>query len=801
MLREVAKKYILLTLMVFCMPGRLAAEDLLVGAIRSELEKERKQSLKDRRALATIDLKKLNSDEERGVVLFAQGLQAMEINSNVAAENFDAAKKMFPTNSPLAQLMSIYYGRATVSGRNAKAILNRLKTQVKAAGSSARIWKPEQFSIMIEILMTLKLDSLLATTWMEMETRVKPAMRDEGVAKKIANYLNYRNVDSKNELISIVESLAGGYPHSENGRWAFQKLQRLQCVADDRKNGKEKYIFSMSLINRLASNTNLDEGLKQFLAELTKGRLRDLTGNVKILTPTERVSYLISIRLWNEAKRSVEEDVARFTGSSSVEGRQELGKSLSQLGQIQGKQGEYQAAARTWSLYIELFGKENECRMAYESLADSLARLRVHSAAAKIYENLSKSPSVDPLLKWHHFWNTYLGGDYRAALALLDRAGYVPPRDRLIQGGLNYWRAKILERLKLTDESNVLYRRILIENGDTFYAMLILARKPNLRDADTGNFMTYDLSVGLSGDSEGAAIAGAKGEILTLPEDNVVKAGDVLASANYSSDVRAISALAKWSQVQLGRRLLRHLPTTAALSSTTGWGESLRLAVDLNDYSFGMKSSSRTGSPLKAIPAAAAQIESHMAKHNNEWRDIYPYAFRSILEPIAGLVEIDPFLVLSLMRAESVYTEDARSNVGAQGLMQIMPFTGVRIARLMNDANFQLSELHQPFVNIAYGSYYIKKLSDYYQGNTMLAVAAYNGGPTSVNRWLGEYGNLEADEFIENIPFRETRNYVKSVLRNFNNYKHIWEQKSGLAALPQGALPSKNKNTVDTEIF
>ena len=257
-----------------------------------------------------------------------------------------------------------------------------------------------------------------------------------------------------------------------------------------------------------------------------------------------------------------------------------------------------------------------------------------------------------------------------------------------------------------------------------------------------------------------------------------------------------ISNLSRWSLARIGRRLLRTIPVQLKESSPVDWGEAQRLAHDMDEYSLGMKALNRLNSPLKLIPNSANQLEVHMAQFNPEWREIYPYAFRNFVEPVAGTVEIDPFLVLSLMRAESLYSEDARSGVGAQGLMQIMPFTAVRIARMMGDYSFRLSELQQPFVNIAYGSYYVKCLTSYYRGNLPLAVAAYNGGPTSVNRWLEQYGTLEMDEFIETIPFKETRNYVKSVLRNFNHYKHIWQQSSAVASLPV----APNGNT-GSEIF
>jgi soluble lytic murein transglycosylase len=218
--------------------------------------------------------------------------------------------------------------------------------------------------------------------------------------------------------------------------------------------------------------------------------------------------------------------------------------------------------------------------------------------------------------------------------------------------------------------------------------------------------------------------------------------------------------------------------------------------MDLRDFSYGLKVTSISESPLRTIPSSAAHLEDHMAKHSNDWKLLYPFAYRDIVETTGSAAAIDPFMVLGVMRAESVYDADARSIVGARGLMQIMPFTAVRIARLMNDQRFDLTSLHRPEINIGYGAYYLRKLVDYYKGNSLLAVAAYNGGPVSVDRWVQAYGSLEADEFVETIPFRETRRYVKSVFKNFNQYKFVWQQSKALVALPK--VPEQVSGT---EIF
>jgi tetratricopeptide (TPR) repeat protein len=519
---------------------------------------------------------------------------------------------------------------------------------------------------------------------------------------------------------------------------------------------------------------------------MTKGPMRAANDKKIILDGMDRISFLIQIRLWTEARRLLEDEMAALRDVTQQANKVRLARILMQLGTVQAKQGDNEAAAQTWSRYIATFGDVADWRVAYEGLADALARLRVHSVAAKMYELLAKSPSADPVIKWHHFWNTYLARDYQGALALLDRGNYVPQRDRGIEGGLDYWRAKILEKSGKTKEADTLYRNVIMESGDSFYAILVQAKKSALvQTTESQTFSTHDISMDAIPELNAAETGGGSANI----------ADGSLATTDLS-EVKAVTALKKWGQLQVGRRIHRLLPVIRAKNGRPGWIESFRLATELKDYSYGFKAPSMPDSPLRTTPSALLPLAEHMSRYGADWKWIYPFAYREVVEPMAKAADVDPFLMLSIMRAESVYDADARSIVGARGLMQIMPFTAVRVARTMDDAQFALEDLHQPEVNIGYGAFYIKKLIDYYRGNTMLAVAAYNGGPTSVDRWLSQYSDLEVDELIESMPFRETRRYVKTVFRNYDNYKRIWQQTNALAALP----PVPKSGTGD-EIF
>jgi soluble lytic murein transglycosylase-like protein len=651
---------------------------------------------------------------------------------------------------------------------------------------------------MIEIIMVLEQDRMLVKTWNDMFARVKPAMRDQTLTQKVIAYLERRHIDTRPDLWPLVETMASEYPHSDGGRWAFQKLQKLADLE------ARPYVYSVSLINRLSANTNLDEGLKYFLIELTKGPVRYLSGKVGTMEDFERMTYLFQNRFWNESRRLVEARIDELRFRQNQNGRIQYAKALNLLAQIQSRQGDFEQAARTWSIYIASFQDVVDTRVAVENLADNLARLRLHREAAKIYESLAKSTSVDPVIRWHHFWNLYLAQEYASALALLERGNYVPHRDRGIEGGLDYWRARIFEKQGKQTEAIEIYKKILSQNGDGFYSTIIQARHPRLIESvrlnidsrvtlskapfDNSSALAVNVTENVANESQG--IEGLAG----IP--NNVKSGPGETRSVYQSYMKTAAALGKWGQKQIGRRLLRLVPTAERKGGSGAWVESFRLAVDLKDYSYGFKAPQMIDSPLRRIPSALPDLEVHMLRFNPDWKLMYPYAYRDIIEPVSRAADVDPYLLLSLMRAESVYDEDAQSHVGAQGLMQIMPFTAVRLARVMQDSEFQLSELRQPEINISYAAFYVRMLADYYKGNTLLAVAAYNGGPASVDRWLTNYGDLDMDELVETMTFRETRRYVKSVFRNLGYYKFIWQQSRALAYLPK--VPSE---TAGGEIF
>jgi soluble lytic murein transglycosylase len=145
---------------------------------------------------------------------------------------------------------------------------------------------------------------------------------------------------------------------------------------------------------------------------------------------------------------------------------------------------------------------------------------------------------------------------------------------------------------------------------------------------------------------------------------------------------------------------------------------------------------------------------------------IFPLEQWDLIQKTAADVKIDPILVLSLIKQESAFDIDALSGSGATGLMQLMPFTAVD-----TEPNIKRADLIKAEHNIRIGAKYLKKLIDRFNGNIALALAAYNAGPTPISRWVRE-GRARSGlvEFIEQIPYKETQNYVGSIIRNYYWY-------------------------------
>jgi soluble lytic murein transglycosylase len=203
------------------------------------------------------------------------------------------------------------------------------------------------------------------------------------------------------------------------------------------------------------------------------------------------------------------------------------------------------------------------------------------------------------------------------------------------------------------------------------------------------------------------------------------------------------------ASLELGALVVRHMPSAAAaalaeVASQAGEADiSYRLAVN------------------------------HLAPTPRAMRWGYPQAFSELLWPVAKSVGVDPYFVLAVMRRESAFKPRARSAAAAYGLLQMIEPTAERLATVAGVSRTISQYLPEPAVNIELGAYYLSLLQGRF-GEPALVLAAYNAGPKAVTAWTEARAGLPLDEFVETIPYRDTRHYVKNVITDWAVYRHIY---------------------------
>ena len=181
---------------------------------------------------------------------------------------------------------------------------------------------------------------------------------------------------------------------------------------------------------------------------------------------------------------------------------------------------------------------------------------------------------------------------------------------------------------------------------------------------------------------------------------------------------------------------------------------------------------------LLAVLGALLVIGLHPLKHAVEEITL-PLKHEDIIRQQARDKDLDPSLIAAVIYQESKF-RDQTSHAGARGLMQITPETAEFIAKRSGGTAFSQEDLATPQINISYGSYYLRYLLDHYDGNTELALAAYNAGQTNVDRWVRDAGGEGEFDRTDDIPFPETRNYVENVFDLRGDYRREYSKELGL---------------------
>lgn len=152
----------------------------------------------------------------------------------------------------------------------------------------------------------------------------------------------------------------------------------------------------------------------------------------------------------------------------------------------------------------------------------------------------------------------------------------------------------------------------------------------------------------------------------------------------------------------------------------------------------------------------------------------YPIKYSEPVEKYSKEYDLDKYLVYAVIQAESKFDPNAKSEVGAIGLMQIMEETAIECNEKAEFGYNIPQDLKDPEINIRIGCYYLSRLLDVFEGDKKLALAAYNGGIGNVNKWLDDEAYANGNGGLDITPYQETNDYVDKVLKSYERYREIY---------------------------
>jgi soluble lytic murein transglycosylase-like protein len=684
-----------------------------------------------------------HSANSQALVQFALGITWLNRDVDRAISHFEEAKLGSHTLSELRVIIDFYVSQGFLKKGEELAARKLLLQLTKHRWGTT--WNKLVYESLIETSFRLRRYDDVIKYFKTYREKVPVSRRSQGSLKLLA--LAYESRGQREKLYETLESMARYYPMTNPSRWAFRKLLTANCTAESSVGA---YVFSKKLLLRLSRNTTLDTGLREFVLEQAKGKIRIRAHEFRYLSPIELVDFMFKARLYRDGLHLAEQILDFEARELSSNDRAKL---MITLGRINIRLGQPRPALKVFSAFLEEFPRHRLINHVYEYMGDAFKYSSLFAAAAEFYGRASASRNRRYLL-WAKFWAYFKGGDSNNAISMLKRRGYVRSIDPEDPEVVDYWLGKLLERNGQLAGSNDAFTDILSKHGSGFYANILSQRfsqSDNPSQADSsGAAVKFDL-VDKGQESKGLA---AK----LLPSRSLKLVSDLI-SVGLSDPAQILLRKIRWAE----------------LRNAESMTNVFKVASTLDDFRPTRNARFFRNSPLSSVPKDIASLTAHQVQYNEQWKIYYPLAFDQILDPVTSALEMDKFLVLSLMRSESFYNVDALSGVGAVGLMQIMPYTGIRLAKRLDDKGFTVEGLRDPVRNIAYGAYYISELVEYYKGQTHLAIAAYNAGPHAVNRWINHCFECAPDEFIDSIPYRETRRYVRRVLKNLTNYRRIYK--------------------------
>ena len=405
-------------------------------------------------------------------------------------------------------------------------------------------------------------------------------------------------------------------------------------------------------------------------------------------------------------------------------------ESLFWRGKLKSKQGLDSEAS---DLYYQIHVQFPSSKLAAEGLYNAARLYQINGntqRAIKIYDELTRTYPKSKYAEdgaWYLGWIYYRKGMYREALGTF--SAFTDASSTFNASNARYWKARTLEKQGRKEEAMAEYTALAALTTPTYHSYMAQQKtgvRPNYRNM---NPESIPLNTSANTRKEKTMLLIRLGML----EEARLETEKLQQEANTQEEFVLVSLL--YSKV--------------------------------DDYYNSIKVAQGIGLPQANTLS-------------------FPRGYKDIVRAYAKKYGVDELLVYSIMREESRFQKDVVSPADAVGLMQLIPPTARAVARQIGISGFTVEMLTIPRINIEMGTYYFRQVLDEFDGDVELALASYNAGPHRAADWKVRFYGLEKDEFIEEVPFRETRNYIRRILRSYGAYKAIYGPASAEAAPTTG---------------
>ena len=551
------------------------------------------------------------------------------------------------------------------------------------------------------------------------EKNLKPEIAEEALYIEAQSHEIQGDVSRAHSLFQELRTSA---PRSRWSAAARREVARL----------REKYPETFGLNTVTAVSDEADQLARErehTAAEALYKKLlnQDLGPILRLQNLTKLTDLYLSIRKRNEAMPLLEEIARDFPD------RPEAAVALYRIGNILWNRNDNSQALEYFTRLIKAHPEGPEADRAQFAAADILESQGKSNEAIPLYRSLPKkfpNSQVRDDAIWRLAWLHYRGGKLAEANGTFKSLASNAREERYRTAAL-YWQAKTSQQLGAHDTANRLYQQIFNQGPESYYQALAAQA---LAKAGIATSQSKPLK----------PVAPSDFDLRPYPE-----AAFHLARSRELANLK-LHALAVSELDEVNRIAPQH--------------PSLRLLL-INEY-MSSHAFARSVALAQQLPGSAGERLFHR----------YPLAYWETIQNKAREAELDPYLVVALIRQESLFDTRARSSAAALGLMQLLSTTATRIAKQLGLQPPSNEKLFDPELNVVLGTHYLKNLMRRYSNNWFKAIAAYNAGEAAVDRWEKDIVTDDIEEFVERIPYLETRQYVKLVLRNHRIYKTLYTQ-------------------------